>query len=127
MSDTPQIFNLQGTLEKVSTRKGDKSLLISIATQETSPVKAGYIMSMQDQHIYFFMAGREFTSEEAMALPEPKREGQKYSQSQKLRFKLFDIHVSKGGSKETFDEYYNTIMEELIVFYETKLKEIKKI
>jgi hypothetical protein len=124
MSDKPKIFNLEGQVDGIKTRKGDKSLLISIALQETNPVQAGYLMGLQDKHVYFFMAERQFSADEIIALPEPKKEGKKYTRSQQLRFKLHDIHIKKGGLEADFEKYYQETMDKLIESYDKKLKEI---
>lgn len=120
MSDV-KIFNIQGQIESVKTRKGDKSLLLTVSTQEVQPHEAGLIMMMQDKHIFFFMSEQQFVANELVDLiPEPKQPDVKYTKSQKLRFELQSLHAHMGGSKETFEDFYQTKMQEIIDFYQKK-------
>lgn len=120
MSDV-KIFNIQGQIESVKTRKGDKSLLLTVSTQEVQPHEAGLIMMMQDKHIFFFMSEQQFVANELVDLiPEPKQPDVKYTKSQKLRFELQSLHAHLGGSKDTFEDFYQTKMQEIIDFYQKK-------
>lgn len=120
MSDV-RIFNIQGQIESVKTRKGDKSLLLTVSTQEVRPEEAGLIMMMQDKHIYFFMSEQQFVADELVDLiPEPKQPDVKYTKSQKLRFELQSLHAHLGNSKETFEDFYQSKMQEIIDFYQKK-------
>lgn len=116
-----KIFNIQGQIESVKTRKGDKSLLLTVSTQEVRPEEAGLIMMMQDKHIYFFMSEQQFVADELVDLiPEPKQPDVKYTKSQKLRFELQSLHAHLGNSKETFEDFYQSKMQEIIDFYQKK-------
>jgi hypothetical protein len=127
MSGEVKIFNIQGQIDKVGTRKGDKSLVLTISTQEIKPHEAALIMMMQDSHIYFFMSEQQFKADDLLDLiPEPKDPGRKYSQSQILRFELQKLHMKLGGTKESFEQYYQTIMQQLIDGYRKKIEELEK-
>jgi hypothetical protein len=127
MSDEVKIFNIQGQIDKVGTRKGDKSLVLTISTQEIKAHEAALIMMMQDQHIYFFMSEQQFKSDALLDLiPEPKDPAKKYSMSQILRFELQELHSLQGGSRETFETKYKEIMQGIIDVYRKKNEELKK-
>lgn len=125
MSDV-RIFNIQGQIESVKTRKGDKSLLLTVSTQEIRPEEAGLIMMMQDKHIYFFMSEQAFEAEEIVELiPEPKSQTSKYSKSQILRFELQKLHKVMNGNNDGFEAYYQEIMQKLIDQYKAKITELQ--
>jgi hypothetical protein len=58
-----------------------------------------------------------------------KIDGAKYdngkSPSQRLKSVLYLIHQATGGSKENFQQYYDSIMEQLINRYKDKLGELQ--
>ena len=126
MSEKNRVIGLTAILESVKTRKGDKSLLLTLATQEMSMDKEAYILHMRDRHIYFFMSEAMFDESQVVeAMPEPVEVKQKKgSKSQKLRNTLFKLHQFQGGEKEDFNDFYDDMMEKIIKFYSDKANQL---
>jgi len=123
MSEEITIFNLLAEVEKIATRRGDGSVVVTLATQKLDPKQAGYLMMLQNKNVYFFLAEREFQAGELTIPDEPKEEGKKYSKSQRLRFTLYDLFKSEGiTDKEALEKRYQDLMEEIIKHYESKKK-----
>ncbi len=122
----PAIYCIPAELEGVKTRKGDKSLVITIGTKELSSIQKAGIMDMQDRNIFFFMSEAELSTEGVLGvMPEPKQPGEKWSRSQRLRFAIMSLHTASGGKPEDAEDFYSGKMDEIIQHYNKKVQDIK--
>ncbi len=127
-SDNKQlVYSIPAEIEKVSTRKGDRSLVVTIASSEISPMAKVAIMDMHDKDtpIFFFISTAIMTTDQVIeVMPEPRPIGEKWSSSQRLRFSLQALHKAQGGQEEEFEDWYRVKMLELVDHYNKKTNEI---
>ncbi len=119
----PLTIILAGTIERVSSRK-DKSLSIHFSTQEITPAQAGEIISLQGEFVKSIITNKEAIPYEVVeALEEATIQSEKKpkTKSQILRAKIWVRWKDASGSgalkqvdKKSFEEYYNTYMDDLI-------------
>jgi hypothetical protein len=127
MSDR-KLFPFQAIVEKVSTRKGDKSLIVTLGTQDLKPQFKAAIFEMQDEFVTGILSPYQPTNEEVVDnLPQPEQksiEPPKYkSKSQKLRHTLKLYYEARFGTSDGFEQYYQQYMEGLIEKLENRLKQ----
>ena len=118
-----KIFNLNAEVEKIATRRGDGSVVVTLATQQLDPKQAGYLMMLQNKNVYFFLSEKEFQANQLTIPDEPKETPNKFTKSQRLRFTLFDLFKSEGVTDNAeLEKRYQERMEEIINFYNSKNK-----
>ncbi len=113
---------LAGILEGISTRKGDKSLKLTIGTQEVSPEKAGELMTFQDSHLYLAMKEETFNPSEIESFEKLKADFESgKTPSQRLRGVLYRVWEAEPEGYQDFNRFYDFKMETLIEHFKTKL------
>ena len=116
-------LHLTATMGSITAKK-DRSLGFRLNTPELSPEEKAAFMDIQAEVLEVFL--KPLDSQDA---PEMKIEADldTKSPSTRLRNVLYVIYMKKKESKEvipdTFQEYYNTIMEKLIEKYKLVLEE----
>jgi hypothetical protein len=109
-------------VESISTRK-DKTVKITLGSQELSQGKAGEVFSLTNKMIVVYISPKDAIDQKEIDQVDkidPDFSAGK-TQSQRLRnvfFKLFE--QSRDGHKD-FDTYYRSKMELVIEHYKTKI------
>lgn len=124
-----QIKGIPAILEKYSSRKGDKSILLTFATNEITAEEKLFIFDQNEKYVNLVIipADKVATIEDVSeALPDPQRFTTKNgkSDSEVFRNTLFKLFMKKGGKKEDFEEYRHEIMQGLINHYNKKAEEL---
>lgn len=113
---------LPATIEGISTRK-DRTVRVTIGTQELTPEKAGQLMALQNDHCYVAIKEEEFNKDETEALEKLKAEEiNGKTPSQRMRAVLFRYWEQKPSGFKTFSSYYEHHMELLINQIKGKLQ-----
>ena len=115
---------LTGTVESISTR-ADKTLKVVIGTQELDNDSAGKLVSFRGSYTKILLSTDQISEDakEAVINAPFKEVGKKYSRSQELRFALFKLHKA-SEDKRTFDDFYDTLMANVIINYENEAYEL---
>jgi hypothetical protein len=116
---------LSGQIESISTRV-DKTLKVVVGTQELSNDEAGKLVSFRNEFakILFSTDSVEPMVEDMVNELPIKEDGKKFTDSQRLRFALFNYHKALEN-KEDFKTFYTSILSKLIIHYENKTNELK--
>ena len=127
------VIAFAGQLEKLATRKGDKTLVLTIGTQSLKPESESLLLGVREKliHIYIFevapSSDEDLIAAVADNMPEPVAPKTKVkTNSQKLRETFFKLHIRQGGTKESFDTFYDTMMGRVIKFYDDKAEAIEQ-
>ena len=104
-------------IEGIASRK-DKTIRITIGTQELTPEKAGQLMQMQNDFVYIAIKKDEFKQEE-MEILESVNElnedfAEKKSQSKRIKSCLYKIWVTKNFGYPDFNNFYQHMTERYI-------------
>lgn|SRR5690606_27742334 len=116
---------MNGTLlsvyvENITTRK-DKTVKLTLSTQELSPSKAGEMFSLMNKLAVAYISPKEIDQKEIDQVDKIDPEFHGKTQSQRLRAVLFKLHeISPEGFKD-FNNYYHFKMDELIESFKSKL------
>lgn len=111
-----------GILEGLSTRV-DGSVVLKLATQEMDSTDAGRLFELRNKYVKFQVSDTNIDKVSETLVDElqlPDQKGVK-TPSQRLRAVLFRVNEAQGGTKESFDEFYKSRMEELINHFKQKL------
>ena len=111
-------------IEGIKTRK-DKTLSISISTNEISPEKASELMRLNQSYCFTAFKPDEFKTNEVEALENLEtgyEDDNKKTPSQRLRSVLFVAWKQKSEGFERFDDFYTYKMEKIIEHYKSKLE-----
>lgn len=113
---------LAGQIESISTRK-DKTLKVTIGTQELNPNQASEVFGLSQQFCYIGMKAEPFKKEETELLDSLKSdlEYQK-TPSQRLRAVLYKIYEQDNKGYNDFGTFYAAEMERIIEHYKTKIE-----
>lgn len=110
-----------GQIESIATRK-DKTLKVTIGTQELNPAQATDVFSLNQQFCYIGLKAEPFSKNESELLDSLKSdlEHQK-TPSQRLRSILYVCYEQDNKGYKDFGTFYATEMERIIEHYKTKL------
>lgn len=114
---------IDGQILKVETL-ADKSIKVTLVTQELSGDKAGQIIGIAHQHVYFAIKPEPFLKPDIAAVESLKvdmDDTKIKSPSRRLRDVLFVLHQQDNGGIEDFEVFYVTRMERLIKQIKDKL------
>lgn len=112
---------LPAIIEGITSRK-DKTIRITIGTQELSPVNAADIFSMAGGYAYVAIKREDFTAWEVKEIDELKADLDTIkSPSQRLRAILYRNWEQNGEGYKDFTTYYMAAMEKLCQHYKNKL------
>ncbi len=116
--------------EKMTTRLGDHSIVVSLASQELDDDQVSRVIKFRDKFVYVLLSPSSPSQEIIDQIGElPTIEaGKKQTLSQKLRNCLYLLYVHEEGKKpdkkedaEAFNIYYVSRMEKLITSILNKL------
>jgi len=112
---------IAGQIESISTRK-DKTLKLTIATQELSPAQTGDIFTLNQDFCYFGIKQEPFTKDEEDTIDQLKTDYENLkTPSQRLRGILFVNYQQHNKGYKDFATYYMAEMERICEHYKSKL------
>jgi hypothetical protein len=117
------LITLPAIIEGVSTRK-DKTVRVTIGTQEMTPATAAQLFSMANQYAYVAIKVEEFLGEDMAALDDLSTEGEpNRTPSKRLRSVLYVNWKQDPEGYEDFRNYYLYKMERIIEHFKGRLDE----
>lgn len=114
---------IPATVEAVTTRR-DKTIKITIGTQELDPEKAGKLLGMQNKLGLVAISLEELSDEFLKDIDDAKKEtdGGK-SPSQRMRNVMIVWYGQDKKGFETFNAFYEYHMEKMINYLKSKLEQ----
>jgi len=115
------LITIAGQIEAISSRK-DKTIKLTIGTQELSPNQAAPIFTLTQQFCYLGLKQETFTKEDSDLIDNLKTdlETQK-TPSQRLRGILYLNYQQDNKGYKDFSTYYQSEMEKICEHYKNKL------
>lgn len=111
-----------GQIESISTRK-DKSLKITIGSQELTPNQSTDIFLLNQSFCYIGFKQEQFKKDEADLLDSLKSDFEyQKTPSQRLRAVLYLNYEQDNKGYKDFGTFYASEMERIIEHYKTKLE-----
>lgn len=109
-------------VENISTRK-DKSVKITLGTQELSPGKAGELFTLLNQLAVAYISPKSISQGEIDQVDklDPDIEGK--TQSQRIRNVLYILFTQESEGFKDFDSYYKNKTEKFIEHLKGKIKD----
>lgn len=112
---------IAGQIESITTRK-DKTLKLTIGTQELTPAQTGDIFTLNQDFCYFAIKQEPFNNLEENLIDTIKTEYANYkTPSQRLRGILYINYQQDNKGYKDFGSYYASEMERIIEHYKQKL------
>ena len=113
---------LDCTLESLSTRM-DNTIKVTIGTQEVGAEQAASLFALRGKFVKVLLSDSSIEPKEVEAVDTLpiKDESKNKSNSQRLRSTLF-ILWQQLGSNGSFDDFYNSKMNEIIEHFKSKLQ-----
>lgn len=113
------MIKIPATIEGISTRT-DKTLKITIATQEMDAESAAELMALHQKFGWLVFSENMVSESEVPAEPAPEFKGDK-TPSKRLRAVLFKHWQMNTSKQEDFDSYYKRTVERFIETIKEKL------
>jgi hypothetical protein len=110
-------------VEGIGTR-ADRTLKITLGTQELTPAEAGQLFSLHQSAAYVMIKEELFNSEERQLLDKIQADQTEYNgktPSQRLRGVLYRVFETDPQSFSDFPRYYEYQMERLITHFKNKI------
>jgi hypothetical protein len=109
-------------VENITTRK-DRSVKITLGTQELSPSKAGELFNLMNSLTMTYISQKEVNQKEIDQVDklDPELEGK--TQSQRIRNVLYLLFEQDNEGFQSFDTYYKSKTEKYIDHLKTKIKD----
>lgn len=112
---------LSGIIEGLATRK-DKTIKLSIGTNELSPAEAADIFALNGQYCYIAMKAEPIMKAEQDLLQDLKTDfDHAKTPSQRLRGILYRNYEQDTEGYKDFQSYYQAIMDRICEHYKGKL------
>jgi len=111
---------LPGQIESIASRK-DKTIRLTIGTQELNPNTAAEIFSMNQQFCYFAIKHESFMKSETELIDGLKADYNEKTPSQRLRNILFRIYEQDNQGYKDFNTFYIAKMEQICEHYKSKI------
>ena len=112
---------LSGQIEGLSTRK-DKTIRLTIGTQELTPSQSAEVFGLNQQFCYFGIKVEPFTRDESDAIDSLKSDLDTIkTPSQRLRAILYRNYEQDNQGYKDFNSYYLYQMEKICEHYKGKL------
>jgi len=116
------MIKLSGIIEGISTRK-DKTIKLSIGTQELSPTEAADIFQLNQQFCYLAIKPEPFTKVEQDLIDTLKTDFENIkTPSQRLRAILFINFGQNPEGYKDFSIYYQSKMDKICEHYKAKIE-----
>jgi hypothetical protein len=113
---------LPGQIESIASRK-DKTVKLTIGTQELSPQQAAEIFSLNQSFCYFAVKPENFTKDESDAIENLKTElYTAKTPSQRLRSVLYLNYLQDPKGYQDFGNFYLAEIEKIIDHFKRKLE-----
>ena len=110
-----------GQIESISTRK-DKTIKITIGSQELTPNQSTDIFLLNQAFCYIGFKIEPFTQSEEVLIAGLKSEINQKTPSQRLRSILYKLYEQDNKGYKDFGTFYAVEMERIIEHYKTKLE-----
>ena len=112
---------IAGIMEGIASRK-DRTVKISIGTNELSPDEAAQLFSLSSQFCYIGIKAEPFVKEERNLIDNLKADFENAkTPGQRLRGILFRLWEKNGEGYKDFQSYYLAKMDQLCDHYKGKL------
>ena len=116
------MLTLPAIIEGITTRK-DKTVRLTIGTQELNPAQAAQVFGMNQQFVYLARKVEPFTKSEAETMDSLKTDLDTLkTPSQRLRGILFRNFEQDAEGYQDFATYYTAKMERICEHFKTKLE-----
>lgn len=118
-----ELIFLPVIIEGIGTR-ADRTLKITLGTQELTPADAGQLFSLHQSAAYVMIKEEMFNSAERDLLEKIEADKTEYngkSPSQRLRSVLYRVYETDPQSFNDFTRYYEYQMERLITHFKNKI------
>jgi hypothetical protein len=112
---------LPAYIENVSTRK-DKTVKITLGTQELSPDKAGQLFSVMNSLSVVYISKKDIDQQEIDIVDKVNPEFGTKTQSQRLRAVFYKLYEQAPEGFKDFNTYYQSKMEAVITHYKNKIQ-----
>lgn len=109
-------------VENITTRK-DKSVKLTLGTQELSPSKAGEIFNLMNSLAVAYISPKEISQKEIDQCDKIDPEFEGKTQSQRIRNVLYKLFEQGNEGFKTFDDYYRNKTEKYIEHLKGKIHE----
>jgi len=109
-------------VENITTRK-DKSVKITLGTQELSPGKAGELFTPLNNLAVTYISPKEISQKEIDQVDKIDPEFEGKTQSQRIRSVLFKLFSQNSEGFKDFDTFYKNKTEKYIDHLKAKIAE----
>lgn len=110
-----------GQIESIATRK-DKTLKVTIGTQELNPNQASDVFQLNQNFCYIGLKVEPFTQSEEVLIGGLKSEVNQKTPSQRLRSIFYKLYEQDNKGYNDFGTFYAAEMEKLIEHYKNKIE-----
>lgn len=107
-------------VENITTRK-DKTIKITLGTQEISPSNAGELFRLLNQLAVCYISPKEISQKEIDQVDKLDAEMGGKTQSQRLRNVLYKLYEQNAEGFKDFNGYYYSKTEKIIEHYKEKI------
>ncbi|CAB5218822.1 hypothetical protein UFOVP215_39 [uncultured Caudovirales phage] len=111
---------LPAQIESIASRK-DKTIRLTLGTQELNPNTAAQIFSMNQQFCYFAIKTESFFQNELDLVNDLKADINAKTPSQRLRNILYRLYEQDNVGYRDFNTFYISIMETICEHYKNKI------
>jgi hypothetical protein len=111
---------IAGQIESIATRK-DKTLKVTIGTQELNPAQASDVFSLNQSFCYIGLKTEPFIQSEEVLIAGFKSEINQKTPSQRLRSLLYVYYEQDNKGYKDFGTFYAAEMERIIEHFKTKI------
>jgi hypothetical protein len=117
---------MEGTIlpvyvENISTRK-DKTVKITLSTQELTPEKAGQLFGFMNQLIVAYLKYADINQDEIDLVDTIDPEFGGKTQSQRMRNTLYILFQQNNEGFKDFNSYYSNKTEKFIKYLKSKIE-----
>lgn len=118
---TNTMITIAGQIESISTRK-DKTLKVTIGTQELSPSETGAVFNLNQDFCYFGIKQEPFTKDEEDTIDNLKTDYENLkTPSQRLRGILYVLYNQDNKGYKDFTTYYVAEMDRICEHFKSRL------
>ena len=112
---------LSSQVESIASRK-DKTIKLTLATQELSPKDAASLFQLNQQFCYLAIKEEPFSKEEQDVVENLKADPDTFkTPSQRLRGILYRTYEQDNEGYKDFNTYYLSVMDRICQHYKNKI------